>query len=104
MRVVFAGTPEVALPSLDAIVRSEHEVVAVVTRPDAPAGRGRRLEASPVKARAEELGLPIGNAVDFWTEASLFSAAGYTTMVYGPGDIAQAHTADWRSLFDLPSV
>ena len=40
------------------------------------------------------LRLPIGNAVDFWTEAALFSAAGYTTFVYGPGDIGQAHTAD----------
>ena len=59
MRVVFAGTPEVALPSLDAIVSTDHELVAVVTRPDAPAGRGRRLEPSPVKARAEELGLPV---------------------------------------------
>ena len=37
---------------------------------------------------------PIGNAVDVWTEASLFSAGGYTALVYGPGDIAQAHTAD----------
>lgn len=43
---------------------------------------------------ADALDIPIGNAVDFWTEASLFSAAGYTTLVFGPGDIAQAHTAD----------
>ena len=48
MRVVFAGTPEVALPSLEAIAASRHDLVAVVTRPDAPTGRGRRLEASPV--------------------------------------------------------
>ncbi|MCU1537840.1 MAG: methionyl-tRNA formyltransferase [Humibacillus sp.] len=59
MRVVFAGTPEAAVPSLEAIAASPHEVVAVVTRPDAPAGRGRRLEASPVQRRAEELGLPV---------------------------------------------
>ncbi|MGA9748679.1 MAG: methionyl-tRNA formyltransferase [Nocardioides sp.] len=59
MRVVFAGTPEVALPSLDAIAASDHELVAVVTRPDAPAGRGRRLLASPVAMRAEELGVPV---------------------------------------------
>jgi acetylornithine deacetylase len=46
--------------------------------------------------------LPIGNAVDFWTEASLFSDAGLTALVYGPGDIAQAHTADeWVSLDQL---
>ena len=59
MRVVFAGTPEVAVPSLDAIARSHHDLVGVVTRPDAPAGRGRRLVASPVAQRAEELGVPV---------------------------------------------
>ncbi|MGE9694647.1 methionyl-tRNA formyltransferase [Streptomyces sp. NRRL F-5630] len=60
MRLVFAGTPEVAVPALDALIASErHEVVAVVTRPDAPAGRGRRLVASPVAQRAEEAGIEI---------------------------------------------
>ncbi|WP_185994809.1 methionyl-tRNA formyltransferase [Nocardioides campestrisoli] len=59
MRIVFAGTPEVAVPALDALVASDHEVVGVVTRPDAPAGRGRKLVASPVAQRAEELGLPV---------------------------------------------
>jgi methionyl-tRNA formyltransferase len=58
MRVVFAGTPEVAVPALDAIAESRHELVGVVTRPDAPAGRGRHLVASPVARRAEELGVP----------------------------------------------
>ena len=55
MRVVFAGTPEPALPALEAVAASRHELVGVVTRPDAPAGRGRRLVASPVARRAEEL-------------------------------------------------
>ncbi|SDS13592.1 methionyl-tRNA formyltransferase [Nocardioides scoriae] len=59
MRVVFAGTPEVALPALEAVAASRHDLVGVVTRPDAPAGRGRRLVASPVAQRAEELGLPV---------------------------------------------
>ena len=59
MRVVFAGTPEVAVPALDAIADSAHELVGVVTRPDAPAGRGRRLTPSPVAQRAEELGVPV---------------------------------------------
>jgi methionyl-tRNA formyltransferase len=59
VRVVFAGTPEVAVPALDAIAASRHELVGVVTRPDAPAGRGRKLVASPVAQRAEELGLPV---------------------------------------------
>ena len=59
MRLVFAGTPEVAVPSLDAIAASQHELVGVVTRPDAPSGRGRKLVASPVALRAEELGVPV---------------------------------------------
>ncbi len=59
MRVVFAGTPEVAVPALDAIAASPHELVGVVTRPDAPSGRGRRLTPSPVAQRAEELGVPV---------------------------------------------
>jgi methionyl-tRNA formyltransferase len=59
MRVVFAGTPEPALPALDAVAASRHQLVGVVTRPDAPAGRGRRLVASPVARRAEELGVPV---------------------------------------------
>jgi methionyl-tRNA formyltransferase len=59
MRVVFAGTPEVAVPALDAVAASPHELVGVVTRPDAPAGRGRKLVASPVAQRAEEPGVPV---------------------------------------------
>lgn len=59
MRVVFAGTPEVALPALEAVAASRHDLVGVVTRPDAPSGRGRRLVASPVAQRAEELGVPV---------------------------------------------
>ncbi len=59
LRVVFAGTPEVALPALDAVADSQHDLVGVVTRPDAPAGRGRKLTPSPVAQRAEELGVPV---------------------------------------------
>ena len=58
MRLVFAGTPEPALPALDALAASGHEVVAVVSRPDAPRGRGRTLHPSPVAQRAAELGIP----------------------------------------------
>jgi methionyl-tRNA formyltransferase len=56
VRLVFAGTPEVSVTALEAIVASGHELVAVVTRPDAPAGRGRKLVASPVAQYAEQLG------------------------------------------------
>jgi methionyl-tRNA formyltransferase len=55
VRIVFAGTPDVAVPSLDALLDSRHEVVAVVTRPDAPSGRGKRL-AAPCGQRAATLG------------------------------------------------
>jgi methionyl-tRNA formyltransferase len=59
VRLVFAGSPDTAVPSLDALASSSHEVVAVVTRPDAPAGRGRPLLPSPVRVRAEALGMPV---------------------------------------------
>jgi methionyl-tRNA formyltransferase len=59
MRLVFAGTPAVALPSLDAIAASSHDLVAVVTRPDAPAGRGRHLVRSPAGAWADEHGIEV---------------------------------------------
>jgi methionyl-tRNA formyltransferase len=59
VRVVLAGTPAVALPALEVVAASRHDLVGVVTRPDAPAGRGRRLTPSPVAARAEELRLPV---------------------------------------------
>jgi methionyl-tRNA formyltransferase len=60
MRLVFAGTPEVALPALRALIASpRHDVVAVVTRPDAPSGRGRHLVRSPVGALADEHGIEV---------------------------------------------
>ena len=72
--------------------------------PSLPAGDVAEAESRRLAARdlADALGIPIGNAVDFWTEASLFSRCGHTAFVYGPGDIAQAHTADeWVALADL---
>ncbi|MEU5342307.1 MULTISPECIES: methionyl-tRNA formyltransferase [Streptomyces] len=72
MKLVFAGTPEVAVPALDALIASgRHEVAAVVTRPDAPAGRGRRLVASPVAERAEEAGIEVLKPVKPRDEAFL---------------------------------
>ncbi len=59
MRLVFAGTPQTAVPGLEAVAASRHELVGVVTRPDAPAGRGRRMTPSPVGERAAELGVPV---------------------------------------------
>ncbi len=62
MKVLFAGTPAVAVPSLDALLAAGFDVVAVLTRPDAPLGRKRVLTPSPVAARAAELGIPIIHA------------------------------------------
>jgi len=59
VRLVFAGTPEVAIPSLEAVAASRHDVVAVLTRPDAPAGRGRRLVRSPVGRWADAHAVPV---------------------------------------------
>jgi methionyl-tRNA formyltransferase len=59
VRLVFAGTPDVALPALDAIAASHHELLAVVTRPDAPAGRGRRSARSAVARWADEHGVRV---------------------------------------------
>jgi len=57
VRLVFAGTPAAALPALRALAASRHPVAAVVTRPDAPAGRGRKTDRSPVAELADELGI-----------------------------------------------
>ena len=59
LRLIFAGTPAVTLPALDALAASHHELIAVVTRPDAPAGRGRHLVRSPAGAWADERGIEV---------------------------------------------
>lgn len=59
MRILFAGTPAAAVPSLTALLASHHEVVAVLTRPDAPKGRGRQLVPSPVSVVARDHGVPV---------------------------------------------
>lgn len=59
MRVVFMGTPEFAVPSLQALLDAGHEVAGVFTQPDRPAGRGKKLQASPVKKLAEAHGIPV---------------------------------------------
>ena len=59
MRVVFMGTPAFAVPTLEALGQAGHSILSVITQPDRPAGRGRKLTAPPVKAKALELGLPV---------------------------------------------
>jgi methionyl-tRNA formyltransferase len=59
LAVAFAGTPDFALPAIDAVAASRHRIVVAYTQPDRPAGRGRKLAASPVRQRALALGLPV---------------------------------------------
>ena len=74
-RIVFAGTPEFALASLTALVDAGHSVVAVYTQPDRPAGRGRRVTASPVKRFAEERGIVVLQPETFRDEAAVADLA-----------------------------
>ncbi|MBY8964526.1 methionyl-tRNA formyltransferase [Algiphilus sp. NNCM1] len=69
MRIAFAGTPEFSVPALEALVQAGHTVAAVFTQPDRPAGRGRRLQASPVGRRAQDIGLPVHKPQRFDAEA-----------------------------------
>jgi methionyl-tRNA formyltransferase len=71
LRIVFAGTPEFAVPPLEALHAAGHEIAAVYTQPDRPAGRGQTLTASPVKRRALELGLPVEQPETLKAEAAV---------------------------------
>lgn len=77
LRIVFAGTPEFAVPSLQALLDSRHQVVAVYTQPDRPAGRGRKVQFSPVKQLAVEADIPVEQPVSLKTEAAQTILAAY---------------------------
>ena len=77
MKVVFAGTPEFAVASLRALLASAHQVVAVYTQPDRPAGRGRKLRASPVKELALQHRIPVEQPLSLKTPESLTALAAY---------------------------
>src|SRR5712691_72252 len=59
MRIIFIGTGEIGAPTLQALPKSEHEIVAVVTQPDKPVGRDQRIQASPVKTAAARMKRPL---------------------------------------------
>ena len=109
VRFGFRPLPSMDTDALLQVFRSFAEVdpaefTETFRGPTLPAGDIASAETRRLEARdlADALDIPIGNAVDFWTEAALFSLAGYTTFVYGPGDIAQAHSADeWVALEQL---
>ena len=74
MRILFAGTPEFAVPSLQSLHAADHEIVGVITREDAPLGRKRVLTPSPVALAAAKLGLPIFKANRLGDEATSWAA------------------------------
>ncbi len=105
MRVLFAGTPDVAVPSLDALVEAGFDVVAVLTRPDAQLGRKKIMTPSPVAARAAELGIPVVKAsrIDEGVESSLraFSPEIAAVVAYGaliPAAALEIPTHGWVNL------
>lgn len=77
LRIIYAGTPEFAVPALQALLVSQHEVVAVYTQPDRPAGRGRKLQFSPVKEVAVAANLPVEQPVNFKSEEARASLSAY---------------------------
>ncbi len=77
LRIVFAGTPEFAAPSLQALLGSRHDVVAVYSQPDRPAGRGRKIQFSPVKQLAVDAGVPVEQPLSFKDEGALSVLSAY---------------------------
>lgn len=77
MKIIFAGTPEFAVPTLQMLIDSHHELVAVYTQPDRPAGRGRKLMPSPVKQLALNAGIPVCQPTTLKTAEQLQKLAAY---------------------------
>ncbi|MTD14083.1 methionyl-tRNA formyltransferase [Nakamurella sp. YIM 132087] len=106
MRIVFAGTPAAAVPSLQALLSSPHEVAAVISRPDAPTGRGRKLLPSPVAALAAEAGVPLLQPVsvrtpEFLAELQALRPDVAAVVAYGkilPRPVLDVPTHGWVNL------
>lgn len=81
MNLVFAGTPGFAVPSLQALLDANHRILAVLTQPDRPAGRGRQLLASPVKQLALERGLPVHQPLTLKQSAHFLQELGADAMI-----------------------
>lgn len=77
MKIIFAGTPEFAVPALEMLAQSHHQVVAVYTQPDRPAGRGRKLQSSPVKLCAEQYEIPVEQPLSLRDEIEIQKLAQY---------------------------
>jgi methionyl-tRNA formyltransferase len=77
LRIIYAGTPEFAVPALEALIASEHEVVAVYTQPDRPSGRGRKIKFTPVKQVALDANIPVEQVESFKTDEALETLRSY---------------------------
>ena len=81
LRIIYAGTPDFAVPALQALIQSEHEVVAVYTQPDRPSGRGRKVQFGPVKQVAIDANIPVEQAVSLKDEEAQRTLAAYNADV-----------------------
>ncbi|MCK5895516.1 MAG: methionyl-tRNA formyltransferase [Cocleimonas sp.] len=77
LRIIYAGTPDFAVPALEALITSEHEVVAVYTQPDRPAGRGQKMKIGPIKQVAIDASIPIEQVNSFKTDDALDTLRSY---------------------------
>lgn len=106
MRLLFAGTPAAAVPSLEGLIASRHDVVAVLTRPDAPAGRGRTLTPSPVRQLADRHGIEVLTPrrlrdEDFRARLAELAVDAVAVVAYGaliPADLLDAVPEGWTNL------
>lgn len=99
--VIFMGTPEFAVPTLKALIETEYDLVAVVTQPDRPSGRGRKLTPSPVKVVAQDAGLRLLQPKSLRTEEAVAELAAFDPdliVVAAFGQILR------KSVLDLPSL
>lgn len=77
LRIIYAGTPDFAVPALQALIASEHQVVAVYTQPDRPAGRGRKIKTGPVKQVADQANIPVEQIESFKNDEALETLRSY---------------------------
>jgi methionyl-tRNA formyltransferase len=100
LKIIFAGTPDFAVPALQALCDKEYEVVAVLTQPDRPSGRGLKLHPSPIKLKANELGIPVFQPSELKSKASYESLAAidFNVMI-----VAAYGLIIPQAILDLPS-
>ena len=107
MRIIFMGTPDFSVPTLEALVASGHEVVAVVTQPDKPKGRGKEIHMSPVKECALQHNIPVYQPVRardeaFVEEMRALNPDAMVVIAFGPVSYTHLHWYTVDRLQTLP--